>query len=94
MGLEQQHGHGAGNGQGIHHDELALGILGQQLFPGGVHRLNGAAQLAGESHKEQILLLQNGLEILHIISLIQCGSDRRGTGAHFVKVGVLVHGLA
>ena len=91
--LEHQQCLRCGDGQGVHHDELTLGILLQKRLPGSVNGLNGAAQLAGEGQKQQILFLQDGLEVFQVGFLIQRGGGGLGARAHLVKIALVVQGL-
>ena len=94
MGFQHQQGLRPGNAQRIHHNELAAGIGFQQLFPGGINRLQRAGQLAGEGDKEQILILQDRIKIFQIGFLIQGGGHRHGTGPHCVVVAFMIQHLA
>ena len=94
MGFQDQQSHGTGNPQGIHNDELPFRILLEQLFTGTVNRLQGAAELAGESNKEQILFLQDRLEIIHISRFVQGGGDRNGAVAHGGEITFVIKHLA
>ena len=94
MGLQDQQGHGAGNPQGIHDDELAVRILGQKLFPGAVDRLQGAAEPAGESDEKQILFFQDRLEIIHIGRFVQGGGYGSRAAAHHIVIALMIQHLA
>ena len=94
MSLQDQQGHGAGNPQGVHHDELPLRILFQQLFPGTVNGLQGAAELAGEGDEEQILsFFKDRLEIIHVGRFIQRGGDRNSSVAHSGEIALVIEHL-
>ena len=94
MGLQHQQGLGAGDGQGIHQDKLALGVLFQQGLAGGADGVDGAAQLAGESQEQDVLsLFKIGLEILLVHRLVQCRGGGMGSLAHGVKEGLVIQGL-
>ena len=95
MSFQNQQGHGTGNPQGVHDDELPLRIVSQELFPGTVNGLQGAAELAGEGNEEQILaFLQDGLKIIHIRRFIQRGGDGNSTVAHSGEVTLVIQHLA
>ena len=94
MGLQDQQGHGAGDPQGVHHDELPVRILLQELFPGAVNRLQGAAELAGEGDEEQILFLEDRLKILDVGRFVQRGCDRGSAVAHHIVIALVIQHLA
>ena len=86
MCLQHQNALWQRNAQRVHHNHAALGITLQKLLPGGVDILNGAGQLAGKRHEQDIPARgEHGLEVFLVGGGRQQGCDRRGTLAHGVE---------
>ena len=95
MRLEDENRLRRGDGQRVHHDELAFRILLQQFLARGVNRLNGRAELAGEGGEEQVAPgRENRLEVLHVDRLVERGGRRLTARAHLVVEGLMVQRLA
>lgn len=95
MRLEDENRLRRGDGQRVHHDELAFRILLQQFLARGVNRLNGRAELAGEGDEEQVAPgRENRLEVLHVDRLVERGGCRLTARAHLVVEGLMVQRLA
>ena len=95
MRLEDENRLRRGDGQRVHHDELAFRILFQQFLARGVNRLNGRAELAGEGDEEQVAPgRENRLEVLHVDRLVERGGRRLTARAHLVVEGLMVQRLA
>ena len=95
MRLQDQQGHGTGDPEGVHNDELAVRILLQQLLPGAVDCLQGAAELAGEGDEEQVFsFLEDRFEIFKIGRFVQRGSNRRRAVAHHIVIAFVIQHLA